>query len=60
MGWAPPLLRLGLDASIMIIVYYAMLLFVMGQSALYLDLIRGLRSSSGLRGMEEAKEGFVS
>ena len=60
MGWASPLLRLVLDASIMIITYYAMLLFVMGQSAHYLDLIRGLRSSFAAAGHGRANESSVS
>jgi PST family polysaccharide transporter len=52
----PSLLKLALDAGIMVIIYYAMLLFVMGQSILYFDLIRGLRDSSR-RGLKNAEEG---
>jgi len=58
-GWGPLLLTLIMDASIMIIVYYTVLLFVMGQSALYLTLFSGLRSSFR-HGMEEAKESSAS
>jgi PST family polysaccharide transporter len=58
-GWGPPLLTLALDASVMIIVYYTMLLFVMGQATLYYGLIRDLRSPSRI-GLDEAKDGSVS
>jgi O-antigen/teichoic acid export membrane protein len=43
---ASPLLRLLLGGAIMVIIYFSMLLFIMGQNALYLDLIRGLRRPS--------------
>ena len=38
-----PILRLGLVTIIMFVLYYFILLYVMGQKALYLDLLRGLR-----------------
>ena len=44
-GWTPPLLRFVIDAAIMTVTYYTMLLFVMRQSVLYLDLIKGLLGS---------------
>lgn len=37
-----PFLRLAVAGTIMFILYYFLLLFVMGQKVLYLDLIRGL------------------
>ena len=44
--WTSLLLRLALEAGVMAIVYFAMLLFAMGQSPLYLDLLKGLIGSS--------------
>jgi O-antigen/teichoic acid export membrane protein len=43
---ASPLLKLVLGGGIMAIVYFPMLLFVMGQSPLFLDLLRELRGPS--------------
>ena len=45
---ASPLLRLVLGGGIMAIVYFPMLSFVMGQSPLFLDLLKGLRGPSSL------------
>jgi len=39
-----PFLRLGLEGGIMFVVYFWMLLFIMGQKTFYLDLFRGLRN----------------
>jgi O-antigen/teichoic acid export membrane protein len=58
-GWRPLMLSLAVDATIMVAVYYTMLLFVMGQANLYYTLIRDLRSPSRLGG-EEVKDGSVS
>jgi O-antigen/teichoic acid export membrane protein len=41
-----PLLRLLLGGGVMVITYMLMLLFVLGQKEFYLDLIKGLRSST--------------
>jgi O-antigen/teichoic acid export membrane protein len=41
-----PFFRLGLVSVSMFALYYFILLFVMGQNALYLDLLRSLRASS--------------
>ena len=57
-GLTSPLLRLAVDASIMTVIYLTMLLFVMGQSGLYLDLIRGLRDSSR-RAVEEGDDNSI-
>lgn len=53
---ASPLLRLMLGGGIMAIVYFPMLLFVMGQSNLYIDIIRELFSV----GTEEPKSDSAS
>jgi O-antigen/teichoic acid export membrane protein len=45
--FAFPFLRLALGGGIMAVVYFFMLLFAMGQSTLYLDLLKGLRADSG-------------
>ena len=42
-----PLLRLALEGSVMSVVYFLMLLFVMGQSTLYFDILKGTESRSG-------------
>jgi O-antigen/teichoic acid export membrane protein len=39
-----PYLRLAAEGSVMFMAYYGILLFVMGDKALYLDLFRGLRT----------------
>jgi len=41
-----PFFRLALEAAVMFVVYYWVLLFIMGEKALYLDLLRELRGSS--------------
>jgi O-antigen/teichoic acid export membrane protein len=41
-----PYLRLGMEGGIMFTFYFGMLLFIMGEKELYLNLIRGLRTSS--------------
>ena len=38
--------RLAFEGSVMFVVYFLTLLFIMGEKTLYLDLLRGLRSSS--------------
>ena len=50
---ASPLLRLVLAGGVMVIVYFSMLLFVMGQSSLYLDLLRELRGASEVKEFRE-------
>ena len=55
-GWGTPLLSLALDATVMIVVYFTMLFFVMRQGDLYYTLIRDLRSSSRLAKEEEVKD----
>jgi PST family polysaccharide transporter len=45
-----PILRLALGASVFAIIYSSMLLFVAGQSKLYLELFRGLRMSPAADG----------
>jgi peptidoglycan biosynthesis protein MviN/MurJ (putative lipid II flippase) len=42
----PPLLRLVIGCGILFGVYSLMLLYVMGQKAFYLDLVRGLANRS--------------
>jgi O-antigen/teichoic acid export membrane protein len=42
----PPLARLVLESSVLLIAFFGVLLFAAGQKSLYLDLLRGLRSSS--------------
>ncbi len=42
----PPLLRLVIGCGILFAIYAVMLLYVMGQKAFYVDLIRGLASRS--------------
>jgi O-antigen/teichoic acid export membrane protein len=44
--WGSPFVRLAIEGSIMLSVYYLMLLLVMGQRAFYLDLLVTLRKSS--------------
>jgi O-antigen/teichoic acid export membrane protein len=41
-----PLLRLVLETSVLLITFFGLLLFVGGQKAFYLDVIRGLRKPS--------------
>lgn len=38
----PPIMRLALESSVLLLVFLTMLLFVAGQKTLYLDLFRGL------------------
>jgi O-antigen/teichoic acid export membrane protein len=46
-----PLPRLVLDSGVLAVTFFALLVFVAGQKALYVDLLRGLkRSGSGPRG----------
>jgi len=42
---ASPLFRLGLESSVMFIVYLGILVFVSGQKSLYVSLLRGLMGS---------------
>jgi O-antigen/teichoic acid export membrane protein len=39
----PPLLRLILESGVLAVTFFAVLIFVAGQKALYVDLLRGLR-----------------
>jgi hypothetical protein len=50
-----PLLRLVLENAILFITYFAVLMFVAGQKAFYLDLLRSLKGSSSLK-----KEDLIS
>jgi O-antigen/teichoic acid export membrane protein len=47
-----PLPRLVLESSVLFVTFFGVLLFVAGQKSLYLDLLRGLRSSSVAGGGE--------
>jgi len=38
----PPLLRLVLESGVLVVTFFAVLVFVAGQKALYVDLLRGL------------------
>jgi O-antigen/teichoic acid export membrane protein len=40
-----PLPRLVLESSVLLVIFFGVLLFAAGQKSLYLDLLRGLRSS---------------
>jgi hypothetical protein len=42
--FASPLLRLVLEGSVLLVVFYGVLLFAAGQKLLYLDLFRGLKA----------------
>jgi PST family polysaccharide transporter len=44
--FVPPLPRLVLESSVLLITFFGALLFVAGQKSLYLDLLRGLRRPS--------------
>jgi PST family polysaccharide transporter len=44
--WGSPFVRLAIEGSIMLSIYYLMLLLEMGQRAFYLDLLVTLRKSS--------------
>jgi PST family polysaccharide transporter len=46
----PPLPRLVLESSVLLVTFFGVLLFAAGQKSLYLDLLRGLRPSSGAGG----------
>ena len=45
--WVSPLSRLALEAGIMVLIYFLLLLFVKEQRNLYLDLLKGLRADPG-------------
>jgi O-antigen/teichoic acid export membrane protein len=45
----PPLARLTLESTVLLVVYLGVLLFVTGQRAFYLDLLRGLKVSSSVK-----------
>jgi O-antigen/teichoic acid export membrane protein len=45
-SWVSPFVRLVFEGSVMLSVYYMMLLMAMGQRAFYLDLLAALRKSS--------------
>jgi PST family polysaccharide transporter len=47
-----PLPRLVLESSVLFVTFFGVLLFAAGQKSLYLDLLRGLRSSSVAGGGE--------
>jgi O-antigen/teichoic acid export membrane protein len=47
LGQLPPLPRLILECTVLLVVFAGMLLFAMGQKALYLGLLRGSQSSPG-------------
>lgn len=42
-GFLPPWLRLILESGLLAVIFFAVLVFVAGQKALYVDLLRGLR-----------------
>jgi O-antigen/teichoic acid export membrane protein len=44
----PPLPRLVLDSSVLLVTYFVVLLVAAGQKSLYLDVIRGLRQPSSV------------
>jgi PST family polysaccharide transporter len=44
-----PFSRLALESAILLVTFVAMLLFVTGQKALYLDLFRGLKLPSRVK-----------
>ena len=47
----PPLPRLVIESGVLAVTFFAVLVFVAGQKALYVDLLRGLiKTSSGRRG----------
>jgi O-antigen/teichoic acid export membrane protein len=52
----PPLARLVFEVTILLVVFFAILLFAVGQKELYLDLVRGLRGSSSV----EEQKGIAS
>jgi O-antigen/teichoic acid export membrane protein len=49
-----PLPRLILESTALLVIYLGMLLFVTGQRAFYLDLLRGLKGSSPVKREEPA------
>ena len=54
-----PLPRLVLESSVLFVTFFGVLLLFAGQKSLYLDLLRGLRSSSVAEGGEvEISAGF--
>jgi O-antigen/teichoic acid export membrane protein len=48
-GLANPVLRLALESSVLIAVFFLMLLFVAGQKTIYLDILRGMMRHSAER-----------
>jgi O-antigen/teichoic acid export membrane protein len=44
----PPLAGLALESTVLLVTFFGMLLFVMGQKFFYLDLLRGLKWSSSV------------
>jgi PST family polysaccharide transporter len=49
-----PLLRLVLESSVLAVTFFLVLVFVAGQKALYVDLLRGLRGGRTVRDYAEA------
>jgi len=45
----PPLLRLVLESGVLAVTFFAVLVFVAGQKALYIDLLRGLSGGRRVR-----------
>jgi O-antigen/teichoic acid export membrane protein len=45
----PPLARLVLESTVLLVAFLGMLLFVAGQKSFYLDLLRGLRGPSSVK-----------
>jgi len=45
-SFVPPVLRLGLETSVLFAAFFGVLLFAGGQKSLYLDLLRGLKGPS--------------
>jgi PST family polysaccharide transporter len=44
-----PLPRLMLESTVLLVVFFGLVLFVAGQKSLYLDILRGLRARSSLK-----------
>ena len=44
--WLSPFPRLAVESSVLLVTFFAMLLFVAGQKSFYLDLLRGLKERS--------------
>jgi len=47
--WLPPLPRLVLESAVLLATYLGIVIFVAGEKALYLDLLRGLKGSSSVK-----------